>query len=359
MKKVAVLSFLFAIMLALSGCTLFSCNDGKIVTHTEPLSLTTGASPTEIVEEYIDATITIFVFDASGDSVSLGSGVAVHSGGYIATNYHVISAVVNNSSYYLKVYLNNGEQGYDADVLWYNANLDVAIIRSEYYNIPFVEMEDRWISTSNPLRVLEQVVAIGTPIDYSLQNTASIGYISSTQKRYSTSDSRIYEDLIQHTAPISNGNSGGPLFDMNGKLIALNTLGMKDKDGTNGYQANSLYFSVPIYPIIKVIDRVVATGFQTPVLEIQGYDELESDLRSINNLNEDGFYVSAVTVNGVSYGKLKVGDIIKKVTVGVTEYTITDRNDLIYALISANSGDTIKVEYKRILINKEVEITLA
>ena len=363
-KVLTILLLLCCFMLTLGGCDGCTLNLGRHkITYTEPLAIGVGATASEIAEEYLKATVTVVIVDSSNSSVSHGSGVAIHSGGYIATNYHVISSVVStSSSYSAKVYLNEGETGYDADVLWYNVSLDCAILRSDYYNIPFVQMEDRWIDSSNPLKVLEQVIAIGTPIDFSLQNTVSTGYISSTVKRYSTSENRVYEDLIQHTAPISNGNSGGPLFDLNGKLIGLNTLGIADKQATatsSGYSANSLFFSVPIYPIMEVIDRVVAGTFVMPQVGVTGNDSTESALAGKNNISEDGFYVVSLTSGGAAQGHLSAGDVIKKITnADGKTFVIEERNDMIYALLSCKPGDTVTIEYKRLGLTRSTEITL-
>ncbi len=351
MKKFFYLTFAFLFcFLTLTGCSIsFDVGGGKTITNTEPLTVETGATPTEIAEEYLDATVTVMVVDLQGNEISLGSGVAVYAGGYIATNYHVINTAINSNYYGLEVYLNGETTGYEAEILWYNQSLDMAIIRSEYYNIPFVEMADRWIDTTNRLNILEQVITLGTPLDFSLQNSASLGYISSSEYRYATSETNLYEDLIQHSASISNGNSGGPLFDMNGYLIGLNTLGATGNTSSNQtVTANDIYFAVPIYPIMEIIEDVANGTFKMPTLGVSGYDKFEASMSGSSVDLEDGFKVSNVQISGACNGKLQTGDIIKNVICeDGKSFQINERNDLIYALLHSRSGDEITVEYKR------------
>ena len=361
-KKLLFLSFAFLFcLITLTGCSIsFDVGGGKTVTNTEPLTIEAGATATEIAEEYLSATVTVMVEDNAGDSISFGSGVAVYAGGYIATNYHVIDSAINSNYFHLEVYLNGETTGYTAEILWYNQNLDLAIIRSDYYNIPFVKMADRWIDSTDNLRVLEQVITIGTPLDFGLQNTVSLGYISSTENRYATSDTNLYEDLIQHSAPISNGNSGGPLFDMKGNLIGLNTLGASDKT-SNGQQvdANSIYFAVPIYPIMEIIENVANGTYETPKFGISGYDQFQAASMGISSFTESGFKITSVESTGASNGKLQVGDIVTKVTCedGKT-FVIEERNDFIYAILHSSVGDTVTVEYKRGNSTSSTTITL-
>lgn len=338
-----------------SGCTLsFFTTPTKTNQYLTPITVQPNSSATEIVEASIDAVVTIFVETRSGQEYSFGSGVAVASGGYIATNYHVISTVANSSNYVLKVYHNNSETAHDATLLWYNINLDCAIIKCDCGNLPYVQMADRFIESDNKLNVLEQVIAIGTPVDFSLQNTATLGYVSSTGGRLSYSDGVVYENLIQHTAPINHGNSGGPLFDMSGKLIGLNTLGNDD--------ANSLFFAVPIYPIMIVVDRVVeadksSSTWSTPVIGISAYDRYQAEYAQVS-FSDTGMQVSAITEGGASEGKFEVGDIIEAITVGDVTYEIDVRNDMLIPLLKANKGDTVSFTIKRGLVRQSIDITL-
>lgn len=320
------------------------------------VELNENATKSEIAEAYVNCTVTVFVMNANGQNVSFGSGVCVYSGGYIATNYHVVSSVLDYSTYSLKIYLNDGITSYNANVLWADKTLDVAIIQSSNGDIPFVKMMDRTINPAknNELKLLEEVIAIGTPIDFSLQNTCTFGYVSGLQ-RYSYASENVYENLIQHTASISNGNSGGPLFDLNGNLIGLNTLGSSE--------GNELYFSVSIYPIIKVLPKVVELNEKTvpetyslPKLGISLTDRFINTIYSSTTFSGKGIYVSQVSS---STSNLMRGDVITKLTYNSQEYTIDCRNDIIYAIMTLQSGNVVSVTLTRNNAQKTVELTLA
>ncbi len=374
-KKFSILILVFAFVFMLTGCdNPFSSRVDQIInsgssvqtgtTVTMPLSkdsiyqspveIPQNATASEIAKAYLDCIVTIFVCNSNGVEISFGSGICVYSGGYILTNNHVVEDVLNYDNYYLSVYLNEGDEPYYAEVLWTNENLDISIIQCENGDIPFVSVKDRLFDDEDPLELLEQVIAIGTPLDYSLQNTCTTGYISGLD-RYTTSDNNIYENLIQHTASISNGNSGGPLFDMKGNLIGLNTLG-----STSG---NDIYFSVSVYPATIILDKVIElneqenrTKYTMPQLGVSIIDEIACIVYNQDIISEEGVYIS--NVSGNSLGKLHVGDIIKSITINSVEYDIKCRNDLIYALLRCETGQQISITVKRRNENKTVNVIL-
>lgn len=321
-----------------------------------PQSVPENATPTEIVNAYIDCVVTVFVVNFNDVELSFGSGICVYSGGYILTNNHVVESVLSNPTYELRVCTNGESSSYYAEVLWTDKNLDIAIIQCQNGDIPYVEISDRLIESSNPLQLLEPVIAIGTPLDYSLQNSCTYGYISGLN-RYTTSDGDVYEQLIQHTASISNGNSGGPLFDMYGNLIGLNTLGSID--------GNDIYFAVPVYAAQVILDKVVKLNekeprqtFNLPQLGITLCDKIMCLVYEQPYIDKDGVCVMSVTVGGNSYSKLQVGDIITSIDIGSLNYSIICRNDLIYALMLAENSESIIINFQRNNKSQSVKITL-
>ena len=143
-------------------------------------------------------------------------------------------------------------------------------------------------------------------------------------------------------------------MDMTGKLIGLNTLGHDN--------ANSLFFAVPITPIITVIERVVAADknqqvFKTPTIGFSAYDRHQAQYGDID-FEKDGMLLTEITENGPSVGKLQKNDIVVEITLDGNVYTINDRNDLLFVLLKADVGDTVTVGYLRGLIKNTTNITL-
>ena len=316
-------------------------------------------APSDIAAKVIDSVVTVFVDNEQTDAqVSMGSGVCIRDGGYIVTNYHVIYSALSNDNLSISIYLNGQKStGYDAEILWSNSNLDVAILKCEKNDIPYVKAIDRVINNQNKLRLLEPVIAIGTPIDFAYQNSCTYGYVSGLD-RYTLSarsgllSQNVYEDLIQHTASISNGNSGGGLFDLNGNLIGLNTLGSDS--------GNEMYFAVPIYPVLLVLDKVIENyntnqQYVLPTIGISVIDSTICDIYNYDYINHNGLYVTLVENND---GNFQVGDVIISISHDVFTYKIDCRNDLIYALMQLSSGQQVTVNLYRNNVVQSVNIVL-
>lgn len=367
MKKGRVLS-IFALLIccifAFSGCgTLGSTSsistggNSQYVSQyqeNQPITVEEGSSAAEIAQKYIDISFTVLIYQVTevngGSSKSMelssyGSGFVVHTGGFILTNYHVIEDVLADPVSYgaTKVYYecyvsqDGGETYYPAEILWENSVFDMAIIIcEEFASLPAAKLKDRTIYCSDEERIglLEQVITVGNQKSY--HASATIGNISSTILRVATSETNVYEHLIQHNASINHGNSGGALIDMDGNVIGLNTLGDDD--------ANSLFFAVSIYPAIAVLDKVVenyyATGSKTEeiVLGFTGTDSvLDSMSQTSVGFEGEGLYVTGVESSCLISG-LKVGDVIVEVKIqtsdGTETFEVWDNNSFRYARLN-------------------------
>ncbi|MDD4815592.1 MAG: serine protease [Clostridia bacterium] len=379
-KKILLCFVFIFVMVFNTGCgTELSSNDSNssnnsqnfdsTITNLQAIELTAETSPSDMVSSYREATATVLIYNSdTNNAVSMGSGVAVYSGGYIATNWHVISNVDSYpSAYYIKIqFMIDGEMTYaNASLLWSSSAFDLAIIRSEYVNMPFVTMADKWIDSDNRLEYFEDVWTIGTPYDMSLYGTASRGYISCDMERTSSSDGRIYESMIQHTAPISNGSSGSGLFDMDGNLLALNTLGVASSSSVT---ASSLFFATPIYPIINIIEEIATleededteTNYSFPKLDVMGYDRFMN-----STFTEKGLYTETINPNSPCENILFEGDIIKAIsTTSATQegdagyYKVDKRNDFLYAVSNFKKGDTVKLYINNISGDSIVQVVL-
>lgn len=205
------------------------------------------------------------------DSGSLGSGFVYDSNGYIVTNAHVIADELGTKVHQsVQVAFPHNNKTYVAKVLAADPLNDIAILKIQERNLPVVEFGD--MST---VKVGNPVFAVGSPggsndITGNLKNTMTAGIVSGVNREFGilglgdalylqgqlpeTVPSLAHSDLIQIDAAINHGNSGGPLFDAEGKVIGVNTLGE-----TSGGQQN-LGFAVPVNKVMRIAEDVKETG---------------------------------------------------------------------------------------------------
>jgi V8-like Glu-specific endopeptidase len=168
----------------------------------------------DVVKQSSDAVVLIVISDSAGEETALGSGFLVSSDGEIVTNYHVIkeahSAVVK---------LSNGAFFPVDGVLASDSDKDLAVIKVKGKNLPFLSLGD-----IDKLSVGDHVVAIGSPLG--LEGTVSDGIVSALRDAGS-------KKWIQTTAPVSHGNSGGPLLDMSNHVVGVITWGVNLDLGQN------------------------------------------------------------------------------------------------------------------------------
>lgn len=398
-KFFGIVALLICCVFTFSGCVFFtssnSTENSTLSTYStqqfrenKEIEIEENASESEIAQAYIDISFTICInkvvektkageTNTSESLSSYGSGFIVHKGGFILTNYHVISSVLSDpvittsgfglekttTKTYYKIYVSQdgGITKYPATLLWQNNSCDMAIIIClDFATLPSATLKDRTIycDESEKISILEKVITVGNQKSY--YASATTGTISSTNLRIATSSENVYEHLIQHNASINHGNSGGALIDMQGNVIGLNTLGDDD--------ANSLFFAVSIYPAIAILDKVVDNYYTSNsettefLLGISGID-LDKDLLSGSKygLTRKGFYVMEVVDDCIIEG-IKEGDYVVSIDIVTAEGTKTmevwDSNSLLYARINmlyAQSA-TVKVDRGGTIVSLAIEL---
>ena len=182
----------------------------------------------DVVKRSSDAVVLIVISNSAGQETALGSGFLVSSDGEIVTNYHVIkeahSAIVK---------LSNGSFFLVGGVLASDTDKDLAIVKVNGKNLPFLSLGD-----IEKLHVGDHVVAIGSPLG--LEGTVSDGIVSGVRD---VSGAK----WIQTTAPVSHGNSGGPLLDMSNHVVGVITWGVNLELGQN------LNFAAPCSEVTKLL----------------------------------------------------------------------------------------------------------
>ncbi|MDO5655335.1 MAG: Do family serine endopeptidase [Flavobacteriaceae bacterium] len=262
-----------------------------------------------------------------------GSGVLISEDGYIVTNNHVIADASK-----LEVTLNN-QQTYTAKVIGADPNTDIALIKIDEDNLPFLTFNN-----SDNLKVGEWVLAIGNP--FGLNSTVTAGIVSAKGRGIGIlrqSGDHPIESFIQTDAAINPGNSGGALINTNGHLVGINTAIYSQTGSYAGYG-----FAVPASIVQKVVNDFKTYGMvQRGYIGIEGMDlSNERDVRDYNRRTGNnvktshGFMVTGLSEKGGAIeAGIEEGDIVKE----VDGRRITSFAALSAAVGGKNPGDKVDV----------------
>src|SRR5947209_9018964 len=174
----------------------------------------------QLFKQNAPAVVLITQLDADGKWTSLGRGFVLSSSGVIVTNNHVITP--DATAVTLTVKLPKGDVYTDVRIIYAEARRDFAVLSVKATGLPTLKVGD-----SDKVEVGDQVVAIGNP--QGLELTFTSGIVESVR----VDPSQGYR-FIQHQAPISHGSSGGPLLNMKGEVVGINTFTIKDAQNLNG-----------------------------------------------------------------------------------------------------------------------------
>lgn len=275
------------------------------------------------------------------EELGLGSGIIISDNGYILTNWHV--AGNKYSSCYVTA--DNGEI-YSGNVLWADADLDLAIVKINGVGLKAVTLGD-----SDKNKLGQEVWAIGNPIGIEFQRTVTSGIISGLDRTIKIQDSNgeaYMEDLIQTDASINSGNSGGPLINEDGQVIGINTVKIISAEGIG--------FAIPINIIKPVIESYIQNDkFDEAYLGIFAYDTEVNKYLNSNLDFENGIYVVKISTDGPAVRSgLKVGDIITK----IDDRTINKMSELRNYIYTKAPGDKVTLGVNRNNKEYNLEITL-
>lgn len=308
------------------------------------------SSLADLVDSVKDSVVTVYT------DKGFGTGFVYTDDGYIITNYHVIDDTKK-----INVICTDGRK-LEAQLIDGDELSDVAVIYVKNLGIPKLPVGD-----SDTLRVGEDVIAIGTPNDVEYAGTVTKGIISGVKRQV-----RVYEEagylsktmeMIQTDTTLNHGNSGGPLINMRGEVVGINTMKYYASDA-----GDTLYFSIPINDAAEIADDIIANGkysgnkgsaSQGVQLGISGTTAVTGVGIRVTETETitpevDGVLIVAVNEGYPAYGKLEVYDIV----VSFAGVKVTTIEGLRAELFKHKIGDTVTLEVWRNGQIVTVDITL-
>lgn len=271
-----------------------------------------------------------FFGQTSEETVS-GSGVFISERGYILTNNHVVEGT--NS---LSIILSDGSEQ-QATIVGTDEFTDMAVLKVDG-PVPAVAT----LGNSDLLKPGETVIAIGSPLG-DFKNTVTVGVVSATGRSIEVSQGYTMEGMIQTDAAINQGNSGGPLVNLVGEVIGINTLIVRNSN--SGTVAEGLGFATPINTAQAVAAQLVEHGYVArPYLGIR-WQQITPDIALAYNLPVQwGIYISQVSADSpASSAGLRQGDIITRIG-GVQ---LDETHSYMNTLFEFAPGQQVEIELMR------------
>lgn len=303
-------------------------------------------SVTRVVQQIGPAVVTVVgtvtyqsgPFGWSSSSTVSGSGVFISDQGYLLTNYHVVEDASN-----LYIILSDGSEA-DVTLVGYDIYADLAILKSEG-NVPAVAA----LGNSDALDPGETVIAIGSPLG-DFKNSVTTGVVSATGRSIDTGEGYKIEDLIQTDAAINVGNSGGPLVNLAGEVIGINTLIVRSSG--SGTTAEGLGFAVSGNTAQAVASQIIETGrFSRPFIGIR-YQTITPNIANRYRLPvEYGAYITEVSEDSpAEVGGLLQDDII----VQINDIEIDETHSYLNTIFKFEPGEIVTVHFVR---DSEIQTT--
>lgn len=256
------------------------------------------------------------------EAQSLGSGFLISDDGYVVTNNHVVAPGARGATVdSITVTLTN-RQEYVAKLVGRDPTSDLALLKIDAKGLPFVRFGD-----STRTRVGDWVIAIGNP--FGIGSTVTAGIVSALHR---VTGAGAYDRFIQTDAAINQGNSGGPMFDLNGNVIGINSQIFAGQSGGN----IGIGFAIPAEDAKPVIDKLmkgtaIARGYLGVGLQPMT-DDIAEGLGIPKNTGE--IIRSVNPGDPADKAGIKVGDVV----VAVNGTPVTDENSLSYLVARVTPG---------------------
>ena len=272
------------------------------------------------------------------ESGSLGSGFVVSKDGYVVTNNHVIDGA---DEIYVK--FSNGRE-YRTKLVGTSPEVDIAVLKIDS-NETFKPLE---FANSDQVQIGQWSIAFGNPLG--LNDSMTVGIISAAGR--SSLGIEEIENFIQTDAAINQGNSGGPLIDITGKVIGVNTAIYSQSGGSVG-----IGFAIPANLVTTVKDSIIATGkFEKPYIGIY-LGNLDADkVKTLNLKSSNGVFIAGTVPNGpAAAAGITKNDIIT----AVDGKEVNSAGAFVGEIAAKKVGQSVKLTISRNGKTSEVSVTLA
>jgi len=296
----------------------------------QDFSLSHFNTASRLLAQYVGPSV-VNVSTHSGHSHGEGSGVIVDEEGYIVTNYHVVAGVRT-----VEIQLSDGRRG-QASVVGIDPEVDVAVLKTNLDNLVAAKWGD-----SDELSVGETVWALGSPFGF--QKSITFGILSAKERRGIRSQGgvhrkpSVYEEFLQTDAAVNPGNSGGPLVNLNGEIIGINT-------AIIGPTYQGISFSIPSVIVRKSYEQLRKDGWvERGYLGIQPSKLPDRAALALGLEKESGVLVLRVEENTpASEAGMRQGDVI--LSWNGTEFS--DPTLMSRAIAATDIGSKVSVEIVR------------
>ena len=332
-----------------SGVTTSVSSARDAATEAESAVPSKGLSVAEVVKRKSPAVVSISNETTQGGS--LGSGVLIDAAGHIITNAHVVDSASKTTVTF--------EDGTEAEgtILGVDTSTDVAVVKID--KVP-TGVSPLPLGNSGGLTVGQEVVAIGNPYGYA--GTATTGIVSALERVIESPSGFTIQNAIQTDAAINQGNSGGPLFDRDGRVIGINSQ-IASKNGGNV----GIGFAVPIDTVRPIVASIIASGkAQHAWIGIQGRELTPGLAEKLGLVGKRGVIVASLDDRGpandagmkaadsADAAVPKGGDLI----VAINGTPIADMADVSKAVASRKVGDQITLTVLRDGKSETLTLTL-
>ncbi len=262
----------------------------------------------------------------------VGSGFLISSDGYIITNNHVVENAIK-----VMVKTLDGKE-YSAEIIGKDPKTDLALLKIDGKNLPYIELGD-----SSKVEIGEWVLAIGNPLNQDLTVTSGI---ISAKGRQLEGVGDVYVDFLQTDASINRGNSGGPLINMKGKVIGINSVILSQSGGSIG-----IGFAIPSDMAKKVIGDLKTKGSVVRGWLGVGVQSLTKKEAKEYDLPSSGILIGSVESNSpAKKAGIKISDFIIK----INGKNIKTGNELRKIIGNSTPGTIVKLTVLRLKARKNI-----